>query len=73
MCLMTRYKHFFDQQELQTKMSSVIPFAFNAVELCVVTINGKTWTRAREVCKAIKYGKATKVADIVRHLCKTPL
>ena len=54
-------------------MSSVIPFAFNAVELCVVTINEKTWTRAREVCKAIKYGKATKVADIVRHLCKTPL
>ena len=36
-------------------MSSVMPFAFNTVELCVVTINDKPWTRAREVCKALKY------------------
>ena len=51
------------------KMSSVIPFAFNAVELCAVTINQKPWTRAREVCKVLEYGKATKSADIVKHLC----
>ena len=50
-------------------MSSVMPFVFNAVELCVVTINEKSWTRAREVYRALEYGKATKVADIVKHLC----
>ena len=46
-----------DQQEL-IKMSSVMPFVFNAVELCVVTINKKSWTRARKVCKALRYEKA---------------
>ena len=28
-------------------MSPVMPFSFNGVELCVVTINEKPWTRAR--------------------------
>ena len=32
-----------------------MPFTFNAV----VTINEKPWTRAREVCKALEYSKAT--------------
>ena len=32
-------------------------FFFNAVELCVVTINEKPWARARGVCKAIEYNK----------------
>ena len=50
-------------------MSSVMPFVFNAVELCVVTINEKPWTRAGELCKALQYGKATKATDVVRHLC----
>ena len=45
-------------------MSSVMPFAFNAEELCVVTINEKPWTRAREVCKAVRYEK--KTANIVK-------
>ena len=49
-------------------MSSVTPFAFNAVTLYVVTINEKPWTRAREVHRALEYGKATKAADIVKHL-----
>ena len=40
-------------------MSSVIPFAFNAVELYVVTINGKLWTRAKEVYRALEYNKKT--------------
>ena len=40
-------------------MSSVRPFTFNAVALCVVTINEKTWTCAREVCKALEYHKKT--------------
>ena len=35
-----------------------MPFVFNAVELCVVTINKKSWTRARKVCKALRYEKA---------------
>ena len=51
------------------KMSSVMPFVFDAVKLYVVTINEKPWTRAREVCRALEYGKATKAADIVNHLC----
>ena len=50
-------------------MSYVIPFTFNAVELCVVTINEKPWTRAREVRNALEYGKATKTADVVKQLC----
>ena len=31
-----------------------MPFTFNAVELCVVTINEKPWTRAREVCRVLE-------------------
>ena len=46
-----------------------MPFTFNAVELCIVTINRKPRTSIREVCRALEYGKATKVTDIVRHLC----
>ena len=34
-----------------------------------MTINEKSWTRAREVYRALKYGKATKAADFVKHLC----
>ena len=45
-------------------MSSVILFTFNAVGLCVVTINEKLWTRAKEVCRALEYNK--KTADIVK-------
>ena len=48
-------------------MSSVMPFAFNSVELYVVTINEKTWTRAGEVCKALRYEKAAR--RIVKHHC----
>ena len=50
-------------------MSSVMPFTLNAGELCVVTINDKPWTRAREVFRALEYGKTTKAADIVKNLC----
>ena len=34
-----------------------------------MTINRRPWTRAREVCKTLEYGKATKGADAVRNLC----
>ena len=37
-----------------------MPLSFNAVELCVVIINEKSWTRAREVCKALRYEKAAR-------------
>ena len=47
-------------------MSSFMPFSFNAVELCVVTINKKPWKRAREVCRAIEYGKATKATHVIK-------
>ena len=50
-------------------MSSAMPFTFNAVDLCVVTIDEKPWTLAREVCRALEYSTATKAADVVRHLC----
>ena len=53
-----------DQQEL-IKMSSAMPFVFNAVELCVVIINKKPWTRARKVCKALRYEKAA--SGVARH------
>ena len=49
------------------KMSSSMPFSFNTVELCVVTINKKSWTCAREVRRARQYNK--KTADIVKAFC----
>ena len=50
-------------------MSSMMPFTFNAVELCVATINEEPCTSAREVCKVLEYGKSTKGTGVVRHLC----
>ena len=41
-----------------------MPFSFNAVELFVVIINEKPWTRAKEVCKALEYNK--KTANIIK-------
>ena len=43
-----------------------MPFSFNSVELCIVTINEKPWTRAREVCRALGYGKTIKTAHVVK-------
>ena len=64
---MTGYKNFLTLKEVQIKMSSVMPFSFNAVELCVVIINEKPLTRAREVCRALEYNK--KTTDIVKAFC----
>ena len=51
-------------------MSFVMPFSFNAVELCVVTINEKPWIRAREVCRALEYhAKTSKTANIIKAHC----
>ena len=60
-------KIFLTQKELKIKMSSVMPFVFNAVEMCVVTMNEKPYTRTTEVCKALEYNK--KTADIVKAFC----
>ena len=46
---------------------SLVPFTFKNVELKVVTINGKPWTRAKEVCKALGYLK--KTANVIKQLC----
>ena len=47
-----------------------MPFTFNAVELCVVTINEKPWTCAREVCRALEYdAKTSKTANIIKTYC----
>ena len=37
-------------------------FSFNAVELCVVTINEKPWTHTREVRRESEYNKKTAIA-----------
>ena len=42
-------------------------FAFNAVKVYVVTINEKPWTRARKVCKALRYEKAAR--QVARYHC----
>ena len=44
-----------------------MPFAFNTVELCVVTINEKPCARGREMCKSLEYNKST--ANIVKNHC----
>ena len=42
-------------------------FTFNAVELHVVTLYDKSSSRAKEVCKALKYRKET--ANVNKHYC----
>ena len=47
-----------------------MPFSFNSVELCVLTINEKPWTRAREACRALEYdAKTSKTVNIIRAHC----
>ena len=50
-------------------MSSVMPFTFSNMALYRVTIYGKPRIRSREMWRALEYGKATKTADFVKHLC----
>ena len=45
-----------------------VPFAFNAVELKVVTINGKSWARANEVCEALGYKKGRAREALKKHV-----
>ena len=62
-CVVQR-QNFFDQQELK-RMSSVMPLNFNAMELCVVTMNEKPWVHAREVCRALQYQKG-RARDVLK-------
>ena len=64
-CLQT--KHNLAGSQNLIKMSSVMPFSYNTVELCVVTINEKPWARVREVCKVLEYNKNT--TNIVKNHC----
>ena len=46
-------------------------FIFKAVNLCIVTTNDKSWTRAKEACKALEYdAKTSKTANITRARCR---
>ena len=54
---------------MHNKMSSLAPCTLNAVELQTMTINCKHWTLAKEVCKALKYGKTAKTTDVAKHFC----
>ena len=52
------------------KMSSVMPFSFNAVDLFVVTINERPCTRSREVSRGLGHdAKTSKTANIVKDHC----
>lgn len=55
--------------KMHNKMSSLAPCTLNAVELQTMTINCKHWTLAKEVCKALKYGKPAKTTDVAKHFC----
>ena len=52
---------FFGLNEIK-KISSVMPFSFNAVELNVMTINERPWTCAREVRRALQYNKKPPIS-----------
>ena len=50
--------------------SALVPFTFNSIKLFTVTINGKHWTRAKEICESLEYNKVTsKTANIIRAHC----
>ena len=40
-------------------------FSFNAVELCVVTINEKPWAHAKEACRALEFKKG-RARDVLK-------
>ena len=45
-----------------------MPFPFKVVELCVVTINDKPWTRAEEVWKALEHQKGRARNVLKKHV-----
>ena len=51
--------------KMYNKMSSAIPFTFNNIALFTVTVEGKPWTRDKEVCKAREYQKG-RARDVLK-------
>ena len=47
--------------------SALVPFTFNSIKLFTVTINGKHWTRAKEICQSFKYHRET--GHVIRDHC----
>ena len=39
--------------------NALVPFTFNSIKLFTVTINGKQWSRAKEICQSLNYTKKT--------------
>ena len=35
--------------------SALVSFTFNNTNINTVTVNGKHWTRAKEICQSLKY------------------
>ena len=65
-----RLSKIVDQKKNVNKMTSaLVPFTFNSIKLFTVTINGKHWSRAKEICKALEYKKITKTGDVIRSNC----
>ena len=46
---------------------SLVPFKFNNTKLTTIKINGKHWTRAKEVCASLKYQRET--GHVIRDHC----
>ena len=44
--------------------SALVSFTFNSIKLFTVTIRGKHWSRAKEICKALEYKRKGK--DVIR-------
>ena len=49
--------------------NALVPFTFNDTKLFTVTVAGKLWTRAKDVCMGLEYSENTKTAYIVTQLC----
>ena len=45
-----------------------MPLTFNAVDLCVMTINEKPWTRAKKACRPLEYKKGMVRGALKKHV-----
>ena len=48
------------------KMSYLVSFTFNTAEFQTVAVNGKPWTCAREVCRALGYREKSETLTIIK-------
>ena len=47
--------------------NALVPFTFNNTNLNTITIRGKHWTRAKEICQPLKYNRET--GHVIRDHC----